>query len=37
MRKGGNDPWAVDYNQKVAEVAPPSNETLMDKAKSFSF
>ena len=39
LRKGGNDPWAVDYNAEVAEInkKPTSAETLLDKAKSFSF
>lgn len=37
MRKGGPDPWAVDYNDKVAGMAAPENETLLDKAKAFSF
>lgn len=38
MRKGGPDPWAVDYNSTLADAqAPPENETLLDKAKAFSF
>ena len=37
MRKGSNDPWAVDYNDKVASLGPEEGETLLDKAKSFSF
>ncbi len=37
MRKGPSDPWAVDYNDKVAKLAPEEGETLLDKAKSFSF
>jgi hypothetical protein len=37
MKKGNSDPWAVDYNENVAKQAPPENETLLDKAKSFSF
>jgi hypothetical protein len=37
MRRGTADPWAVDYNETVAKMAPPDNETLIDKAKSFSF
>lgn len=37
MRKGGPDAWAVDYNEGVAGMAPTENETLIDKAKAFSF
>ena len=37
MRKGPTDPWAVDYNDKVAKLGPEEGETLLDKAKSFSF
>ena len=37
MRRGGNDPYAVDYNQQMASIAPPDAETLVDKAKSYSF
>lgn len=37
MRKGGPDPWAVDYNETLAKQERPENETLIDKAKSFSF
>lgn len=37
MRRGGTDPWAVDYNEQLARQAPPENETLIDRAKSFSF
>ncbi|CDW72901.1 mitochondrial import inner membrane translocase subunit [Stylonychia lemnae] len=37
MRRGGTDPWAVDYNETLAKQAPPENEVLMDRAKSFSF
>ena len=39
LRKGGNDPWAVDYNSKVAEEnsKPEEKEVLKDKAAYFSF
>lgn len=37
MRKGGKDPWAVDYNDTVANLGPEEHESLIDKAKSFSF
>ena len=38
MRKGGPDPWAVDYSATLAAAqAPPEGETLRDKAKAFSF
>lgn len=38
MRKGGPNPWAVDYDETLAKAqAPPQSEALMDKAKSFSF
>ena len=38
MRKGGPNPWAVDYDETLAQAqAPPQSETLLDKAKSFSF
>ncbi len=36
-RKGGDDAWAVDYNKKYADSAENEKESLMDKAKSFSF
>ena len=38
MRKGGPNPWAVDYDADLAKAqAPPQNETLLDKAKAFTF
>jgi hypothetical protein len=37
MRRGPSDPWAVDYNEGLATLAPAENETLLDKAKTFSF
>ena len=38
MRKGGSDPWAVDYTEALAKgQAAPESESLIDKAKSFSF
>jgi hypothetical protein len=40
MRRSGSgsqDPWAVDYNEQVAKQGRPQEETLIDKAKSFSF
>jgi hypothetical protein len=38
MRRGGSDPWAVDYNETLAKgQAPPEQEVLIDRAKSFSF
>ena len=38
MRKGGSDPWAVDYNKDVAAMgAAPETENMVDQAKSFSF
>lgn len=38
MRRGGTDPWAVDYNENLAKhQAAPENEVLIDRAKSFSF
>ena len=39
MRKGGPNPWAVDYNENVAAAQSQAkqDETLIDKAKSFSF
>lgn len=37
MRRGGPDPWAVDYNENLANQSAPENETLLDKAKAFSF
>ena len=38
MRRGGPDPWAVDYSETLAAAqAPPEQETLLDKAKAFSF
>ena len=37
MRRGGSDPWAVDYTPELADKSLPENETLLDKAKSYSF
>eukprot|EP00347_Sterkiella_histriomuscorum_P018556 403345063 len=38
MRRGGADPWAVDYTEQLAKgQAAPESESLIDKAKSFSF
>lgn len=40
MQRGkmpGADPWNVDYNETLAKQGAPENETLIDKAKSFSF
>ncbi len=38
MRKGNSgDPWAVDYNETLAKIEAPQSESLIDKAKSFSF
>ena len=37
MRKGGSDPWAVDYNREVATMEGPEGETMIDTAKSVSF
>ena len=37
MRRGGANPWAVDYNEQLANVAPPKGEAMVDKAKTFSF
>lgn len=37
-RKGGENPWDVDYNKTYDEAAANNDkESLMDKAKSFSF
>lgn len=38
MRRGGADPWAVDYTAELAKgQAAPESESLIDKAKSFTF
>ena len=38
MRRGGTDPWAVDYSENLAKAqVAPESETLIDRAKSFSF
>ena len=38
MRQGGANPWAVDYSEDIHKAqAPVEGETLIDKAKSFSF
>lgn len=51
MRKGGSNPWAVDYSEEIHKAQAPvqeeklldkatkgaREETLVDKAKSFSF
>ena len=38
MRKGGSNPWAVDYSEDIHKAqAPVAEDTLIDKAKSFSF
>lgn len=38
MRKGGVDPWAVDYSEQLAQAQKaPESESLIDKAKSFTF
>ena len=37
-RKGGNDMWEVDYNDKYnTEKVSDEKELMSDKAKSFSF
>lgn len=36
MRKP-QDPWAVDFNETLAKQGQPESESLIDKAKSFSF
>lgn len=37
-RKGGDDPWAVDYEKKFHDAGSNNEqESLMDKAKAFSF
>ncbi len=39
LKRGGGqiDPWAVDFNENQAKQGPDQSETLIDKAKSFSF
>ena len=40
MQRGkmpGADPWNVDYNETLAKQGPRDGETLIDRAKSFSF
>ena len=37
MRRGGPDPWAVDYNEALAGKSINENDTLQDKAKAFTF
>lgn len=37
MRRGGPDPWAVDYNPTLEGKTTPEHETLLDKAKAFTF
>jgi len=37
MRRGGPDPWAVDYNANLSEKSVNEAETLVDKAKAYSF
>ncbi len=40
MQRGnmpGADPWNIDYNETLAKQGAPQGETLVDKAKSFSF
>lgn len=38
MRAGGANPWAVDYSEEIQKAQTPiAEETLIDKAKSFSF
>ena len=40
MQRGnmpGADPWNIDYNETLAKQGAPQNETLIDRAKSFSF
>lgn len=31
------NPWEVDFNPEIAQSGPKEAETLLDKAKAFSF
>jgi hypothetical protein len=39
MARGGKpaNPWEVDFNPDLAKQSTKEQETLLDKAKSFSF
>ena len=37
QKRGGANPWEVDYDPEKAKFAVDEDETLQDKAKSFSF
>ncbi len=40
MQRGkmpGADPWNVDYNETLAKQGAPESESMIDKAKSFTF
>jgi hypothetical protein len=37
MRRGGPDPWAVDYNESLSGKSVNEAEEIQDKAKAFTF